>query len=82
MYFFSFSISKRKKLHGFSYTKNIANFEAFCLNISLSANLLFLKSEGILAHDFLPKKTFISHVKFRNDPKQLGGSFFLASHEP
>ena len=36
---------KRKKLHGFSYTQNIANFEAFRWNISLSANLLFSKSD-------------------------------------
>ena len=36
---------KRKTLHGFSYTSNIANFEAFRWNISLSANLLFVKSE-------------------------------------
>ena len=38
-------MKNKKKLHGFSYTKNIANFEAFCWNILLSANLLFLKSE-------------------------------------
>ena len=36
---------KRKKLHGFSYSKNRANFEAFHWNISSSINLLFLKSE-------------------------------------
>ena len=36
---------KRKKLHGFSYSKSIANFEAFRWNISSSINFLFLKSD-------------------------------------
>ena len=35
---------KRKRL-GFSYSKSMTNFKAFHWNISLSANLLFLKSE-------------------------------------
>ena len=35
---------KRKKLRGFSYSKSMANFEAFCGSFSLSTNLLFLKS--------------------------------------
>ena len=38
---------KRKKQRGFSYTLNIANFEAFRWIISLSANLLFLKSDDV-----------------------------------
>ena len=46
--FFSFCATlykyKMKKIHGFSYYKNIANFEAFRWNISLSAKLLFMKS--------------------------------------
>ena len=33
---------KRKKLHGFSYDKNIANFEAFHWDKNFSKNLLFL----------------------------------------
>ena len=33
-----------KKQYEFSYFKDIANFEAFRLNILLSANLLFMKS--------------------------------------
>ena len=37
---------KIKKLLGFSYSKNMANFEVFCCNISSSINLLFLKSDG------------------------------------
>ena len=37
-------MKKRKKLHGFSYYKNMANFEAFLQGIKLSAKLLFLKS--------------------------------------
>ena len=35
---------KRKKLHGFSYTKNITNFKAFRWNNLLGAKLLLLKS--------------------------------------
>ena len=35
---------KRKKLHGFSYYKNIANFEAFWRDKNFSKNLLFLGS--------------------------------------
>ena len=34
---------KRKKLHGFSFSINIANFEAFLQRIKLTKNLLFLK---------------------------------------
>ena len=39
---------KRKQLNGFSYSKNIANFGAFCQGISSSINLLFLKSDMYL----------------------------------
>ena len=36
---------KKLKLHGFSYSINMANFEASHWNISSNINLLFLKSE-------------------------------------
>ena len=36
----------KKKIHEFFHTKNIANFGAFCWNIWLSTNLLFLQSEA------------------------------------
>ena len=35
---------KQKKLHGFSYYKNIANFEEFWRDKNISKNLLFLGS--------------------------------------
>ena len=35
---------KRKKLHGFSFSINIANFEAFRWTKKLISNLFFLKS--------------------------------------
>ena len=35
---------KRKKLRGFSFSINIANFEAFLLVFKLTKNLFFLKS--------------------------------------
>ena len=38
---------KRKKLHGFSFSINIANFEAFLSVFKLTKNLFFLKSEKI-----------------------------------
>ena len=34
-------MKNEKKLHGFSYIKNIANFEAFFWNLNLSTNRLF-----------------------------------------
>ena len=37
---------KRKKLRGFSFSINIANFEAFLSVFKLSKNLFFLKSDG------------------------------------
>ena len=40
----------KKKIHGFSYSKNMANFEVFCWNISTSINLFFLKSVIVLAY--------------------------------
>ena len=38
-------IKNEKKLHGFSYYKNIANFEAFWRDKNFSKNILFLGSE-------------------------------------
>ena len=35
---------KPKKLRGFSFSINMANFEAFCPNKKLTSNLFFLKS--------------------------------------
>ena len=37
---------KRKKLRGFSFSINMANFEAFRWTKKLISNLLFLKSVG------------------------------------
>ena len=38
---------KRKKLCGFSFSTNIANFEAFCQTKKVISNLFFLKSDGV-----------------------------------
>ena len=38
---------KRKKLRGFSFSINMANFEAFCRTKKLISNLFFLKSEYV-----------------------------------
>ena len=40
---------KRKKLHGFSFSINMANSEAFWEVKKMSANLSFLKCEHILS---------------------------------
>ena len=39
---------KRKKLRGFSFSINMANFEAFLLVFKLIKNLFFLKSANFL----------------------------------
>ena len=50
-------MKNEKNYMGFLVHKNIANFEAFRWNISLSANLLFLKSgtglvsSGLVGHE-------------------------------
>ena len=38
-------MKRQKNLHGFSYAKNMPNFEAFRWNFSSSTRLLFLKSD-------------------------------------
>ena len=46
---------KRKKLRGFSFSINMANFEAFCWTKKLISNLFFLKSDSISKpHDQAP----------------------------
>ena len=37
-------MKKEKNYVGFPYSKNIANFEAFCQGKNFSKNLLFLRS--------------------------------------
>ena len=43
---------KRKKLHGFSFSINIANFEAFRWTKKLISNLFFLKSVKVSVSSF------------------------------
>ena len=50
----------KKKLLGFSYSKNMENFAEFCWNISSSINFLFLKSAP-RANSCHPQQTS-SHV--------------------
>ena len=45
---------KRKKLHGFSFSINIANSEAFLSVFKLTKNPLFLKSGTVVSN---PKHT-------------------------
>ena len=46
---------KRKKLHGFSFSINIANFEAFLWTKKLISNLFFLKSGKLHNKNYLGK---------------------------
>ena len=39
-------MKNKKKLCGFSFSINMANFEVFCWNKKLSSNLFFLKSDN------------------------------------
>ena len=60
---YSRKTKNEKKLHGFSYTKNMANFEVFLSRIKLSANLLFMRSEVCNPHDItqiLPSVCLVS----------------------
>ena len=50
----------KTKLHGFLYSKNMANFEAFHRNISSSINPIFLKSAKLFLYSY-----FISTLKKR-----------------
>ena len=56
---------KRKKLHGFSYYKNIANFEAFWRDKNFSKNLLFLGSDLWFDHFFsiIPETEIITLIQ-------------------
>ena len=45
---------KRKKLWGFSFSINIANFEAFLSRIKLTKNLLFFKSVEVWVIEIKP----------------------------
>ena len=51
---------KQKKLSGFSFSINIANFEVFCRTKKLISNLFFLKSE--LANFLRKKKKVVTRV--------------------
>ena len=58
-------IKKRKKLHGFSYYKNMANFEAFLQGFKLSSNLLFLKSAADENSQFLRDNNIMRQYTLR-----------------
>ena len=61
---------------GFSYTWNIANFEAFCWNILLSVNLLFLKSDVQVRSHYISKVPSISICHERTCQKQVSSHPF------
>ena len=68
---------KQKKIHGFSYYKNIANFEAFWWDKNFSKNLLFLGSVVLILYclkngfsipiDFKVSKSTLSSIVFFRD---------------
>ena len=59
---------KRKKLGGFSFSINIANFEAFLSVFKLTKNLFFMKSSHSLIRGHLVMSQF---VETRNGIKIL-----------
>ena len=61
-------MKNEKKLHGFSYSKSMANFETFCGSFSSSTNLIFLMSvkrrkNKIKSFEFSPFEANISAFK-------------------
>ena len=64
-------MKNEKKLHGFSYYKNIANFEAFWRDKNFSKNLLFLGSEL-----WLLKQHYLSKLLYRYLGSVRGVQFF------
>ena len=80
---------KRKKLHWFSYYKNIANFEAFWRDKKFSKNLLFLGSARVLQEMKSNLKTDLQIALFglENMGKMASAKkntffFFLTIKEP
>ena len=68
---------KRKKLHGFSFSINIANFEAFRWTKKLISNLFFLKSVVLISPSTLWVILFkrgancYFHLSFKGGPYGL-----------
>ena len=57
--------NEKKNLHGFLYTKNMANFEAFRIVISSSINVLFQKNEtSNQLHRFLSKTLILIDMTY------------------
>ena len=72
----------KKKLHGFSYDKNIANFEAFCWDKNFSKNLLFLRDVNLSNEKEMEKLHFPVRSRFnllRKIPYNTPTAFVLNS---
>ena len=54
---------KRKKLRGFSFSINMANFEAFCRTKKLISNLFFLKSDQLINYVVMAFKYYLMVIK-------------------
>ena len=63
-------IEKRKKLGGFSFSINIAKFEAFLLVFKLTKMPLFLKSEEG-GYEFQQLVIPIFYLFCKNNPKKI-----------
>ena len=72
---------KRKKLSGFSFSINIANFEAFCPTKKLISSLFFLKSAMLIIwvfQDVCPRplsKTFVQEFVQDVCPRHFSKTF-------
>ena len=63
---------KTRKLHGFSYSKSMANFEAFCGSFSSSTNLIFLMSDILYFKSYILKFVFLGMPFWPNKHFQDG----------
>ena len=72
---------KRKKLRGFSFSKNMANFEAFCRTKKLISNLFFL--ESVLVCSLIIKRIknleFFMLTKFRHSMFNIHMNIFMGA---
>ena len=66
----------------FSHSKNMANFEAFCWNISSSINLLFLKSDGLWVEKSQGKEIDPKNIVFFSNKKKHFCALYKSYGDP
>ena len=79
-------MKNKKKLHGFSYSKSMANFEAFCWNFSSNMTECFkigkksaiskVQKKHYLHFQKWQKINFCTRKKYKKLPKMQFSDFF------